>query len=288
MADSENAMKFALNYSPTAADLIRRGLIDIDIFKCPDWPEVKGKARSQRPIYTHFPLKAGHPGTPLPGADHLMQQLAQTDTLHVNTHLDPQIDPSTDPMTCLNDAIKLTIEQVAELVDRFGPERVVVENVPYWQERDYHTRLAAKPSFINRVVDETGCGFLLDLSHARIAAREMGVDECTYIDALPTGRLRELHVTGLAKKDGWLRDHMPMTGDDWAMFGWAMERVRNGHWPPPHIVAFEYGGVGPLFEWRTDPNVLAEQVPYLYGMVHARPPRSKVQSTSPAPQPLVA
>ena len=285
MTNGKNEMKFALNYSPAAADLIRRGLIDIDLFKCPDWPEVKGKARSQRPTYTHFPLKAGHPDAPAPDTDHLTQQLEQTGTLHVNTHLDPQVDPGTSPRTCLSDVIELAIEQVAQLVDHFGPERVVVENVPYWQERDYHARLAAEPAFINRVVDETGCGFLLDLSHARIAAREMGIDEPTYIDALPTGRLREMHVTGLAKTDGWLRDHMPLRGDGWRMFGWAMERIRNGHWAPPRIVAFEYGGVGPRFEWRTDPDVLADQVPYLYGMVHARPPRSTMEPKAPAPQP---
>jgi hypothetical protein len=36
-----------------------------------------------------------------------------------------------------------------------------------------------------------------------------------------------------------------------------------GAWPAPSIVAFEYGGVGPVFEWRSDVDVLAEQLPRL-------------------------
>ncbi|HLV36123.1 MAG TPA: hypothetical protein VKY59_13445, partial [Spirillospora sp.] len=52
-------MKFALNYSPQAAELLRAGDIDIDLFKCPDWPHLIEQARQQRPVYIHFPLVAG-------------------------------------------------------------------------------------------------------------------------------------------------------------------------------------------------------------------------------------
>jgi hypothetical protein len=34
-------MEFALNYSPQAAQLLQEGRIEIDRYKCPDWPDVR-------------------------------------------------------------------------------------------------------------------------------------------------------------------------------------------------------------------------------------------------------
>lgn len=266
-------MQFALNYSEAAADLIRGGLIQVDLFKCPDWPDVIAEAGTLGPSYTHFPLKAGLPEPGPVDYDAIAGQLQASATPHVNVHLDPKIKPGVSPFACVNKAIDQTIEQVYRLVEHFGADRVVVENVPYWQSKTYHARLAALPEFVSSVVEETGCGLLLDLSHARIAACELGMNDEAYLDAMPVHRLKELHVTGLARVDGWLRDHMPMRESDWSAFEWAMERIRNNQWTEPRIVAFEYGGVGPTFAWRTDRGVLAEQVPNLYDMVHARPAR---------------
>ena len=268
-------MKFALNYSKAAADLVCCGLIQVDLIKCPDWPDVIAEAGALGPTYTHFPLKAGLPEPDPVDHEALAEQLQASATPHVNVHLDPKIKPGVSPFACVNKAIDQTIEQVYRLVEHFGADRVVVENVPYWQSKTCHARLAALPEFVSSVVEETGCGLLLDLSHARIAAREIGIEEEAYLNAMPVHRLKELHVTGLARVDGWLRDHMPMHKSDWSAFEWAMERIRNSQWAEPRIVAFEYGGVGPTFAWRTDRHVLAEQVPYLYGMVHARPVRTR-------------
>lgn len=281
-------MKFAVNYSPAAAELFSKGLITVDLFKCPDWPDVIGKAQDLGAAYTHFPLKAGHPDRIDVDLDAVGKMLTRTSTPHVNTHLDPQLDREAGPLTTEEEAFACTLAHVSALVDRFGADRVVVENVPYWKDPSLHARLAANPSFITRVVEETGCGLLLDLSHARIAARGLGLDERAYIRALPVDRLRELHVTGLATVEGWLRDHMPMSEEDWSAFGWAMEQIRNGYWSTPRLVAYEYGGIGPRFEWRTDREAIADQVPYLYGMVNARPPRVHLRDRAQAGSPRAA
>ena len=36
----------------------------------------------------------------------------------------------------------------------------------------------------------------------------------------------------------------------------------------PWLVAFEYGGIGPNFEWRSESAVIAEQVPRMAALVH--------------------
>ncbi len=41
--------RFALNYSPQAADLLRAGQIEIDLFKCPAWPDLIAEAQAAAP-----------------------------------------------------------------------------------------------------------------------------------------------------------------------------------------------------------------------------------------------
>ena len=89
-----------------------------------------------------------------------------------------------------------------------------------------------------------------------------------YLDALPVGRLRELHVTGIHYRNDKLTDHLAFTDDDWEALEGVLERIRSGAWRRPETVAFEYGGIGPAFAWRSDPAVLAEQLPRLHELVH--------------------
>ena len=261
-------MEFAVNYSEAAAGLVREGRIAPDRFKCPDWPDTIAVAQAQRPVYVHFSLKAGGLEPATPDLKHIDGLRRQTDTPHVNTHLDPQLSVQDGLFARGEAAIQRSVEDVRQLVGRYGPEQVVVENVPFWCRERQHTRLAAEPDSIRRVVEETGCGLLLDLSHARIAAREMDLDAQAYVEALPVERLRELHVTGLQRVDGRLRDHLPMTEDDWRFFTWALEQIVAGRWSQPRLVAFEYGGLGPTFAWRSDPEVLRAQVPRFRTLVH--------------------
>ena len=56
-------MNFAINYSPQAGELLKQGKIEINLFKCPDWPELIQEASALAPVYVHFPLIAGQPFT---------------------------------------------------------------------------------------------------------------------------------------------------------------------------------------------------------------------------------
>jgi hypothetical protein len=58
-----------------------------------------------------------------------------------------------------------------------------------------------------------------------------------------------------------------MTDADWEFLDWALANIEAGAWGTPWVMAFEYGGVGPLWEAATDASVLVEQVPRLYTLV---------------------
>jgi uncharacterized protein (UPF0276 family) len=172
------------------------------------------------------------------------------------------------------------------VVEEFGPQGVLIENADDGRGRILHGALL--PEIINQVVEETECGFLLDISHARLAASALDLDVHEYLAHLPTGRTREIHLAGIQPIEGhWLEllrqagldqdkrrwfsgpvlDHLPLTNRDWEFYRQALQQMRSGTWGQPGLVTFEYGGVGQLWELFTDKSILAEQIPRLRRLV---------------------
>jgi uncharacterized protein (UPF0276 family) len=159
------------------------------------------------------------------------------------------------------------LADVSLLVERFGAERVIVENVPYRALQGETLQPAVMPQAIQEIIRMTGCGLLLDISHARIAAHHLGMDARDYMDQLPMERLCELHFTGLHTINGRLIDHLGVQESDWPVLAWALQRIRAGEWGRPWMLAFEYGGVGTKFAWRSDAQVISQQAPRLRQLI---------------------
>lgn len=293
-------MQFAVNYSEAALELHRLGRIQVDCFKCPAWPELVQRVRTSGPVYVHFPLRVGRgigdamdteTGRP---ADWRTVEvlLAQTGTPQVNLHLAPLAGEHDGvPFEGVDVAhvevvAEALIRDVQAVVKRFGSEMVVLENSD--DGRRGILRSALLPEVISQVVKETGCGFLLDISHARLAAWRLRMDAREYLARLPNGIIQEIHLAGIQRfagrwvtqaqaagidaqvieqLNGRLVDHLPLADGDWDFYVWAIQQVRQGAWAEPWVVALEYGGVGGLWEMTADRDLLAEQVPRLHGIV---------------------
>jgi len=261
--------RLAANSSPALAALVEDGSVRIDLYKVPDWDDLIAAARLSGDCYVHFPADLG--ATRL-GVDlgRVASLRADTGTRYVNGHLVPSRERF--PAVAVGDVsaearktvVDVLVEDVLRLAEAATAEEVIVENVPYRGEDRGLLRAGVDPRVIAEVVEATGCGLLLDLSHAYLTAHALGIDLWEYVDALPTHALRELHVSGVQPFEGALRDHLPLTEADVTAVRGVLARVRAGAWPAPETVAFEYGGVGPVFDWRTDPGVLAEQLPLLH------------------------
>lgn len=288
-------VKVAVHYSTATAELYRAGLIQIDCFKCPAWPDLVPSVQEILPVYVHFSLKAGlgvgdavETGTNQPADwEKIEGLLAQTSTPFINIHLSPTVtDHSHMPvdMTSPKHIEMLTeylIKDVQAVVERFGTQLVIVENDHSFA--GVNLQPAFLPQVIGEVVEETGCGLLLDLAHARLAATHLEMDVREYISLLPVAKVREVHVSGVQMVVGqWLElfrgfdnglverfahkllDHLPMTNEDWKLVEWSMQQIREGKWSEPWVVAMECGGVSPLWELVTFKDVLEQQVPHLY------------------------
>ena len=281
-------MQFSVHYNPKLARLVTDGHLRLDYFKCPAWPDLIQEAQAVAPVYVHFPLAVGHPEGFVYDTERktavdwsIFEPLMQ-DTPYLNLHVLPLCEwyPTMPPATRDPIHIEMMMDNVIrgidDAVNRVGAERVILENV----NGPLVMQAAFTPSFVRQIVRETGTGFLLDISHARLASEEFGVAVEDYLAGLPLDRIRETHVTGIQPLGGdWLEtartlnpylahayagqrlDHLPMTDDDWAFFDWSLDQIQSGKWSTPWMMAYEYGGVGGMWEMISDEAVYREQIP---------------------------
>lgn len=260
--------RLAVNFSPQAAGLVASGAVTVDLFKVPDWDDLIVAARELLPVYVHFPSQIGA-AREKPEVERAAVFMRDTGTVNLNVHSAPSRERFPDIAVGAYDPASLATVTTALAADlepacrQVGSHNVIVENLIYRGEDRGLLRAGVAPEVLTELVDGTGCGFLLDVSHARITAATLGIDPWRYLDSLPVHALQELHITGVHVVDGGLRDHLPLQATDWEFVEGVVARVLAGAWPAPSIVAFEYGGVGPVFEWRSDEDVLVEQLPRL-------------------------
>jgi uncharacterized protein (UPF0276 family) len=263
-------MHLAINYSPPAASLVRSGRIYIDTFKTPDWDWLVEEAQELRPVAVHFTLEAGNGRLGHVNWDAVEHLAEITSTPYINLHLDsrqehfPDLGVNTTIPSEVKRVFTILLSDVVSVVERFGPSRVIVENSPFHGEAGITLRPCVEPDLITRIVNETGCGFLMNISHAFITAHHLGMDHEEYFSQLPNHEVKEMHFAGIHIINGQLTDHLSILKKDWHRLDWVLERIRAGEWSQPWMLAFEYGGVGVEFQWRTDPKVIADQVPRLF------------------------
>lgn len=155
------------------------------------------------------------------------------------------------------------------ITQQIEANQVILENVICRGEGENMIKAIIEPDMLSTVVQQTGCGFLLDTAHAQMTSMCLDLDVYDYISKLPMHQLKELHITGVqVDHSGRLRDSMPMTDQDWELAAWVIQQMKHGVFPEPWVTPFEYGGVGPKFEWRSQEEVLAKQIPLLYDLLN--------------------
>lgn len=265
-------MKFALNYSPQAVELLQAKQIQVDVFKCPNWEDLVPLAAEHLPVYIHFPFQAGMHDITEQRLEEVARWLERTGTYYVNTHISLQRADMRNPDDP-EEAVERALPDVQRLADYFGAERVIVENIPYPETKNTKPLVGSDPTVISRIIESSNTGLLLDIGHARRTAEHLAINPRIYINQLPVQRLREVHITGLGyNEDGKRVDHLPMLEEDWLLLEWSLANIHSGAWSEPWVVACEYGGVGQSFEKRSDKAVIAAQIPRMYAMVYAAQP----------------
>jgi hypothetical protein len=93
------------------------------------------------------------------------------------------------------------IAQVRTVQSRI-PVPFLLENIAYvfdWPEREL-----SDVEFLTLICRETGAGILLDVENLHLNGHNHGVDPYAFIDAVPVGMVREVHVAGgETVRDNW-------------------------------------------------------------------------------------
>lgn len=260
-------MKLAVNYSNPLIRLLNQKAIEVDLIKCPDWIGMLDEAAPHGPITIHYDLEVGLGNTFNVDFTRIIKLKDQTFTPHVNTHLVTPRNFNPENQQELRKINILWREEIQLMIEHLGADTVALEHYPYTASTP-NIRPSVDSHIFSEVIRDTNCMFLLDLAHARITAKTLNINVKDYIRTLPLDRLVEMHITGIKMHSGVLTDHFKLTDEDWELLAWALQEIRSDKWQTPEIVAFEYGGVGDVFVWRTEAEVLKCQVPKLYEMVH--------------------
>ncbi len=255
-------MRFAVNYSVPLEKLICAGSLTVDLIKCPEWPNIIHFGQKLAPCYTHNEVAIGNGSLEKLDFSKIRSGLEKTQTPHLNCHLWGSLPGFTNSASEHELQLGVWMRDLDLLRKKLPGFEIICENLPAepsmpaWAVSRY-------PTLLTDFIHKSDTGLLLDLSHARITAMNYGQDYQAYIAALPTERLAELHITGIKTYCSYPEDHFEMQENDWQPTAWAADQIRLNAWKTPHIVAFEYGGVGDIFSWRTGGQYLLDQVPKL-------------------------
>ncbi len=110
---------------------------------------------------------------------------------------------------------------------------VLIENLDYCPEGAYEH--VCEPSFINEVVERTGCAMLLDLAHLQVSADWLGYEPQEYAGQLRLDRVVEVHLSSPRRVGDRLDDrHCELLERDFRLFDWTLRRCA------PEAVVLEY------------------------------------------------
>jgi uncharacterized protein (UPF0276 family) len=133
-----------------------------------------------------------------------------------------------------------SLQHVAERIQRaqdFLGRRLLIEN-PSSYLSFRHDEIT-EWEFLGALTDIADCELLFDVNNAYVCATNRGIDPLYYIDSLPAGRVREIHLAGYEEHDGYLFD----------THGY---RVQPPVWELFRAAVKKFGPVPTLIEWDTD------------------------------------
>lgn len=149
----------------------------------------------------------------------------------------------------LNDLLPLpyTVEALNHVVDRIDyvqnalRRTILIENVSSYLQ--FNCSSMPEWEFITAVSRQSGCGILLDVNNVYVSARNHGLDASSYLSAIPSELIGEIHLAGHSINQYQDREirvdtHSTFVCDDvWHLYASIIERV---------------GPVPTLIEWDVD------------------------------------
>ncbi len=107
------------------------------------------------------------------------------------------------PLPYTEEALALVVARVGQIQDALG-RRILLENVSSYLE--FHESEMSEWEFLREVAERADCAILLDINNIYVSSVNHGFDALTYLKAMPTDRVRQLHLAGHSDLGGHLID----------------------------------------------------------------------------------
>lgn len=140
------------------------------------------------------------------------------------------------PLPYTREAIEHVVERVKRVQGTL--ERpFALENVSSYMT--YRESTMPEWELVAEISERADCGLLLDCNNVYVSARNHGFDPASYIDAVPAGRVVQMHLAGHTDKGRYVLDtHSDHVKDEvWELYRRAIARC---------------GAVSTLIEWDED------------------------------------
>jgi uncharacterized protein (UPF0276 family) len=127
------------------------------------------------------------------------------------------------PLPYTWEAVRVTAAKIAQARDVLEVP-VVVENVSSYAE--FHESRMTEWEFLGEVAERADCGILLDVNNVYVSSRNHGFDPAAYVDAVPAGRVAQIHIAGHSTFEKYVldtHDH-PVLDPVWALYARAIDR----------------------------------------------------------------
>jgi uncharacterized protein (UPF0276 family) len=142
------------------------------------------------------------------------------------------------PLPYTEETLDVFAAHVDETQDALG-RQILIEN-PSSYLRFRHS-VIPEAEFLAELARRTDCGILCDVNNAFVTASNLGWDAAGYIDALPGGAVREIHLAGHSKNEAdghtiLIDDHgSPVADPVWRLYAHTLRRLG----PVPTLIEWD-------------------------------------------------
>lgn len=126
------------------------------------------------------------------------------------------------PLPYTEEALRLVCAHVRQVQDALG-RQILMENVSSYLE--YRESSLTEWEFLRAVAEQADCNILLDVNNVYVSSVNHGFDPLDYLRALPSSRIRQIHLAGHSDNGNHLIDthDQPICEEVWQLFGEAVQ-----------------------------------------------------------------
>lgn len=128
------------------------------------------------------------------------------------------------PLPYTETSLRHVTSRLAQVQDAIA-RPLVLENVSSYVR--YRADEMAEWEFIRELVARSGCELLLDVNNVYVSSVNHGFDPRAFIDAMPAGAVRQIHLAGHQEQEGRLIDthDRPICQAVWNLYAYTLAKL---------------------------------------------------------------